>query len=262
MLKKSLGQHLLVDRKLLKMEATLCMPRGKKVLEIGPGTGNLTEMLLAFGPKKLVCVEKDPDMASALEARFGASRNLQIVRVDFLEWEPDGDFDIVCGNLPYYISSKIIFKAAKMEFSRAVFCLQKEFAERIGAMPGERKYSRLSVQAGKAFDVVFRRNVPAGAFYPPPKVDSQIIALEKKTREGGGGATASDAFVTAIFSHRKKTLRAALAASSSALGMPKAQLAKTAESLPFSGRRVFQLGMEEIAEAEKAVRHAAKKAKA
>lgn len=255
MLKKSLGQHLLVDRKLLKTEATLCMPHGKKVLEIGPGTGNLTEMLLSFGPKKLVCVEKDPDMASALEARFGQRKELQIVRADFLVWEPDGDFDVVCGNLPYYISSKIIFKAAKMDFSRAVFCLQKEFAERIGAMPGERKYSRLSVQAGKAFEVIFRRNVPAGAFSPPPKVESQIIALEKK---GGGEASkagqASDLFVTAIFSHRKKTLRAALAASSSALGMPKAGLAKIADGLAFSSKRVFQLGMDEIAEAEKALK--------
>ncbi len=251
MLKKSLGQHLLVSEKFLKAEATLCVPRGKNVLEIGPGTGNLTEHILRHKPKLLVCVEKDPDMASALEFRLGNQKNLRIICQDFLDYKPGADFDIVCGNLPYYISSKILFKVAKMDFSRAVFCLQKEFAERIGAKPGERKYSRLSVQAGKAFEVSYRLGVPAGAFSPPPQVDSQIIVLEKTG--GNSAGKASDAFVTAIFSHRKKTLRAAMIVSCAALGLDKARAAAIADTLAFSKKRVFQLEMGEIAEAERAV---------
>ncbi len=250
MLKKSLGQHLLVSRKILKAEALLCIPDGKRVLEIGPGTGNLTEMLLSFKPASLVCVEKDPEMAAILRRKFAGEQAIEIICMDFLDYEPEGGFDIVCGNLPYYISSRIIFKAAKMDFERAVFCLQKEFAQRIGAKPGQRKYSRLSVQAGKAFDVVYRLDVPAGAFSPPPKVDSQIIVLEKREDAPAGDTGADDAFVTAIFAHRKKTLRAALVASHKALGIEKHEIAEIAGKLPFSGKRVFQLTMDEIREAQ------------
>ncbi len=255
MLNKRLGQHLLVNKQTLKTEATLCIPKGKKVLEIGPGTGNLTEMILHYKPKILVVVEKDPVMAHILAHKFKGHKNLEIICEDILEYKPKkDDFDIICGNLPYYISSKIIFKVAKMNFSRAVFCLQKEFAERIGAEPGDRKYSRLSVQAGKAFELVYRQDVPRGSFAPPPQVDSQIIVLDKKSAsQAKKTPQVSDEFVTAIFSHRKKTLRAALAASCKALGKEKHALMMIADRLTFSDKRVFKLSMEELGIAQKAV---------
>ena len=172
--KKSLGQCFLEDKNILALEAKLAEPQGKTVLEIGPGDGRLTEAVLALKPRRMIAVEKDSRFASLLKEKFAG--RAEIVEGDFLKAEPPA-CDIVIGNIPYYISSDIVFTIAPLKFERAVLMVQKEFAQKMVAKAGEKNYGRLSVTAQLAFEVKLERIVPRHLFRPVPKVDSAIIIL-------------------------------------------------------------------------------------
>ncbi len=201
--KKSLGQNFLQDHNILRKEAELAKVEGKVVLEIGPGDGRLTEKILAQKPKKLIVVEKDDRFVKLLSEKFGDA--VEVVHADFLETELDG-IDIVIGNIPYNITSPIIFKIAKMSFERALFMVQKEFAEKMVAIVNESNYGRLSVTAQLAFHVKLVQIVPAHLFIPKPRVDSAIILLEKNIQ-----ITKEDEIVImALFQHRNQNAKNAL----------------------------------------------------
>ncbi|MBM3228968.1 ribosomal RNA small subunit methyltransferase A [Candidatus Parvarchaeota archaeon] len=254
MLKKHLGQHLLVDQKILGLEAQLCNVEGEKVLEIGPGSGNLTQKLLESNPRQIICVEKDPIMVDKLKVRFAGVDRVKIVKQDFLDFGQDG-FGRIVGNLPYYISSKILFKVAKMDFDLAVFCLQREFVARMIAKPGDRDYSRLSVETSKYFVPKAFIEVPAVAFHPQPKVDSVIISLEKKKPEADAQQSGpADIFIRAIFSHRKKTLRAAILAANRNFFAQKAEMKSSLDGLPHASQRVFKLTPLQLGQASEFLR--------
>ncbi len=206
--KKSLGQSFLEDRNILAIEARLAAPGGKAVLEIGPGDGRLTDAVLALKPKKLVAIEKDARFAELLRKKYSGRTDVEIVEADFLDYElPSGGVDVVVGNIPYYISSDIVFRLAGMEFGHAVLMVQKEFAQKMAARPGERNYGRLSVTAQLAFDVSIERTVLRHLFRPVPEVDSAIIIL----RPTGLGLSAQQANVIRwLFQHKNKTVRNAL----------------------------------------------------
>ncbi len=176
--KRRLGQHFLTDPRILQRIAdALEAGPGDTVLEIGPGPGGLTEALAARAGK-LVAIEKDAELVPGLRERVPAA---SVVEADALDadWHALGGPDfLVAGNIPYNITSPLIDKAlTPPRPRRIVFLVQKEVADRVGALPGSEAYGALSVgvQAVARAERLF--TVPAGAFHPRPKVDSAVLRL-------------------------------------------------------------------------------------
>ena len=210
--KKALGQHFLVDEHYVQRIVAAIRPQpGQRMVEIGPGPGALTRPLLAV-LTHLDVVEVDRDMVARLEAEFSAER-LTIHRADALRF-PFGDLgpDLrVVGNLPYNISSPLLFHLAEFAggIRDMVFMLQKEVVDRMAAAPATADYGRLSVMLQARFRVDKLFVVPPGAFRPPPKVDSAIVRLIPLAPEAVAyrdHATFAEV-VARAFGQRRKTLR-------------------------------------------------------
>ena len=210
--KKRFGQHFLTDRHYLERIVAAIDPRpGDTMVEIGPGTGLMTERLLQR-LERLHVVEIDRDLAQALRERFPAQR-LVVHEADVLEFEfaaLPAPLRIV-GNLPYNVSTPILFRvaAAAPRLQDAVFMLQREVVERMVARPGTPAYGRLSVMLQYRFAMESLLDVPAGAFTPAPKVESAVVRMvpldERRPRARDEERFA--AIVAAAFSQRRKTLR-------------------------------------------------------
>lgn len=213
--KKSLGQHWLNDAASLEaMCAAVSVVADDTVLEIGPGLGTLTELLVARA-KKVVAVEFDSDLAADLPTRISAD-NLEIVNQDILSFDfgalPPG-YKIVA-NIPYYLTSNLIRVISETPNRplAAALLVQKEVALRAAAAPGQ--MSLLSVTAQYYWSVSLGEIVPAALFTPPPKVDSQILILQRRARPLFDDIVEKDFFrlVKAGFSQRRKTLLNSLSA--------------------------------------------------
>ncbi|MBD3389889.1 ribosomal RNA small subunit methyltransferase A [Candidatus Micrarchaeota archaeon] len=202
--KKSMGQHFLQDNSLLEFEATLANPKGRKVLEIGPGDGRLTEKLLQNSPSSLTVIEKDSEWAAHLQKRFGEEIN--VVSGDFLE-EDFPSFDVVVGNIPYYITSPILYRLAEMDFRHAVLMVQLEVARKMVARPRSSEYGRLSVVAQLFFNTQIVKRVKKGAFSPSPKVDSAIVLMVRKPFNPEKSFLH---FLRIIFQHKNQMVKKAL----------------------------------------------------
>ncbi len=236
-MKKRMGQHFLKDERILEKEARIASVKGKRVLEIGAGDGRLTEKILGQEPKTVYAVEKDRKLVEKLEKRFAGRDDVEIIEGDFLGLELP-DFDVVVGNIPYYITSPIIFRLKDYEFERAVLIVQKEFAEKMIARSGERNYGRLSVTSQLFFSIEPVAVIPRRFFVPQPKVDSALIVLE---RTGRKLSRKEEDIIRALFSHRNKTVRNALTHSK----LPKEKISSLGEILK---RRVRTLEPEECIE--------------
>ena len=185
--KKSLGQNFLIDEKILnQIVKNGNVKKNDIVLEIGPGTGKLTEKIIKRKPQKFIVVEKDKLLSDQLKIKFGDS--LEIMNEDILKCYDKFKFDRpikVFGNLPYNISTKILTSMIKLEnldklFSNFIFVFQKEVADRIVAKYNTKQYGRLSIlstwkmEKSKIFDI------PPSSFYPVPKVWSSLIKFVPK----------------------------------------------------------------------------------
>jgi 16S rRNA (adenine1518-N6/adenine1519-N6)-dimethyltransferase len=211
--RKRFGQHFLTDRHYVRRIVEAIAPRpGEAMVEIGPGTGILTEPLIEAGLRPLHAVEIDRDLARALRERFTAA-GLVVHETDVLEF----DFASlpaplrVVGNLPYNVSTPILFQvaAAADRIADGVFMLQKEVVDRMVARPASAEYGRLSVMLQYRFEMAALFRVPPGAFTPPPKVDSAVVHMRPL---GADRLRARDEelfsqLVGAAFSQRRKTLR-------------------------------------------------------
>ncbi len=204
--RKRLGQHFMKDRNILRKEVALAKVKDKRVLEIGAGDGRFTEEIVKAKPKVVYAFEKDSELAGLLRKRFENEKHVIVVEGDFLEAELP-EFDVVLGNIPYYISSSIVFRLAGFSYERAVLMVQKEFAEKMVAKPNEKNYGRLSVTSQLAFDVEFVQKVPRHLFSPPPKVDSALIVLKPT---GKKLSNHEEDIIRALFQHKNKTVRNAL----------------------------------------------------
>ncbi|GAC1690375.1 MAG: 16S rRNA (adenine(1518)-N(6)/adenine(1519)-N(6)) -dimethyltransferase RsmA [Gemmatimonadaceae bacterium] len=179
--RKRLGQHFLSDQRILtRIADTLRPTAGETIVEIGPGRGALTELLRGRG-RRLVAVELDGELAARLRVRYADDPTVEIVEQDVLDVNlgalAGADY-VVVGNVPYYITTPILFHVLRAPRpARAVFLVQAEVAARVVSPPGSKTYGALSVnvQAVATADVVFR--VPAGAFVPPPKVESAVLRV-------------------------------------------------------------------------------------
>lgn len=210
---KALGQHWLTDRDILtSIAAEAEITPDDTVLEIGPGLGTLTSVLLRQA-KKVIAVEYDAELARKLPGQFPGT-NLEVHNEDFLTFDlsqlPVG-YKVVA-NVPYYITAKIIGRllGAENKPARAVLLVQKEVAERLAAGPGE--MSVLAVSAQVASDVTLGDVVPAEYFTPPPKVNSQVVVLTTREISALGDLNEADFYrvVKAGFSERRKKLRSSL----------------------------------------------------
>lgn len=213
-IRKSLGQHFLSDRRILaRIVDALELEDGDTVIEVGPGRGSLSE-LLAPGARRLVLIELDRALAALLRERFAGRPSVEVMQADVLTVDlaraAGSDAYKLVGNVPYYITTPIIFHALRAPRpSRAVYLVQREVAERIIAAPGSDAYGALSVnvQAVARATLLFR--VAAGAFHPPPKVESAVVRIDP--RPDPVVSTAEEApfrrFVQDAFGMRRKQLR-------------------------------------------------------
>jgi 16S rRNA (adenine1518-N6/adenine1519-N6)-dimethyltransferase len=213
--KKSLGQHWLYDEASLQAMCVAADVRDTDViLEIGPGLGTLTELLVKQA-ERVIAVEFDDKLAASLPARIKAD-NLEVLSQDILDFDFTSlppDYKIVA-NIPYYLTSHLIRVISETPNPprTAVLLVQKEVAQRVAAQPGD--MSLLSVTAQFYWRVSVALEVPARLFTPPPKVDSQILVLERLPMPRLPETQAKDFFrlVKAGFSQRRKTLLNSLSA--------------------------------------------------
>lgn len=219
-LKKALGQHFLVDRDVLAniVHAISPLP-GERLVEIGPGDGALTLPLLDAA-SSLTAIELDRDLHPVLAARAAAHGELQLVGADVLDVDLAALADSLggplrlVGNLPYYVSSPILFHclAHREAIVDMTFLLQKEVVDRVVAAPGSKTYGRLSVMLQLACTASALLEVPPEAFRPPPKVRSALLRLVPRPAAElpqVDPATLA-AVVKAAFAQRRKTLANAL----------------------------------------------------
>jgi 16S rRNA (adenine1518-N6/adenine1519-N6)-dimethyltransferase len=214
---KRLGQNFLVDpANLQKVMAVAQVSPGDSVLEVGPGLGSLTR-LLAQQAARVVAVEVDAHLIPPLKEVLAGCKNVEIVLGDILSlppaaWRQPAGY-LVVANIPYYITSALIRRLleTRPQPARMVLTVQKEVAERICAGPGKLSLLALSVQVYG--EPRLAANIPAGAFYPPPQVDSAIVRIDLLP-EPRIPASRLDHFfrlAKAGFSQKRKNLRNALA---------------------------------------------------
>jgi 16S rRNA (adenine1518-N6/adenine1519-N6)-dimethyltransferase len=219
--KKSWGQNFLGDEAVLDDIARLAAPTpGARVVELGAGLGHLTARLLARGAS-VVAVERDRDMARVLRGELGERITLleaDAARFDYAAVAGPGERLSVVGNLPYHLTSPILFSLLDQldHLARATFLVQREVAERLAAEPGEKDWGILSVFLQREADVSIERIVPPGAFFPPPRIHSAVIHALFRPPPAGCEVIEDARFrrlVKAGFAQRRKTLKNALEAS-------------------------------------------------
>lgn len=211
--RKRLGQHFLTDRRALERIAEAVDPQpGETIIEIGPGRGALTDLLVARADR-LVAIEVDKLLVPVLRARYAALPHVTIVEGDVLDLSlpslAAGPWALV-GNVPYYITTPIIFQALRSPRpSRMVFLVQREVAERVAAAPGDDAYGALSVNVQALADAEVVARVPAGAFHPRPKVESAILRLTPRAQPVVTSDEESpfSRLVQAAFGQRRKQMR-------------------------------------------------------
>jgi len=221
--RKRFGQHFLEDVWVRKVVAAVAAQADDVMLEIGPGAGALT-LPIAAAARLVIGIELDRDLAADLPAV--APPNVRVVAADILEINfaevlppPSEATRIrVVGNLPYNISSPILFRllearAADPRISDATLMLQKEVADRLVARPGTKDYGVLTVLLGRRARITHLLTLPPGAFRPPPKVISAVVRLDFLQDEDVTPAPpAFDAMVRGLFTRRRKTIANSLAA--------------------------------------------------
>jgi 16S rRNA (adenine1518-N6/adenine1519-N6)-dimethyltransferase len=185
--KKSLGQNFLIDQTILKKIVSLIKIKDKFVLEIGPGTGNLTSYILKSNPKKLIVVEKDEFLVNDLKKKF--KNKIIIINDDILKIDETKLCEerlIVFGNLPYNISTEILAKwiinleNTNFWFDSLILMFQKEVADRILSKCNSSNYGRLTILANWKLEIDKICDIKPGSFSPKPKVDSSLLFFKPK----------------------------------------------------------------------------------
>ncbi len=235
---------------------TMCYSTGEPCLELGAGLGHLTRHLLASGAK-VVAVERDRELAEAL--RGLELPGLQVLEANAAELDlaaaAGAPQVVVVGNLPYHLSSPILFEVLEQveAVPRAVFTLQKEVVERLAAEPGSRDYGLLTVLLGLRFRVVHSFDVHRSRFHPPPQVDSAVVRLDRLAvpRAPVRDPERFRRVVKAGFAHRRKTLLNSLQREPTLEGLDLA--GALAAAGVDGGRRAETLSVEEFAALERAL---------
>lgn len=218
------GQNFMIDRNLVALVADAGqIAPGELVIEVGPGTGTLTEELLSRS-QNVVAVEIDRDLAGLLRQHFAGREGFRLIEGDALsgkhELNPEllatiaearagGKTAKLVANLPYNIASPLVIELLIAGVERLAFTVQKEVALRLKASPGTSEYGPLTVMAQLLAEVKLERVLPAQAFWPAPKIESALVTLRRK-EQTISDTRALGSFVSGLFSSRRKMLRKAL----------------------------------------------------
>jgi 16S rRNA (adenine1518-N6/adenine1519-N6)-dimethyltransferase len=218
------GQNFMIDQNLVRIVADAgLIEAGDVVIEVGPGTGTLSEELLARGAD-VIAVEIDRDLARMLRERFAGKQRFKLIEGDALSSKHalndelqqtiavslgDGRPVKLVANLPYNIASPLIIELLIAGVSALAFTVQKEVADRLRAPAGSDAYGPLSVMAQLLARVEVLRTLSPQVFWPAPKIESALMRMTRENR-AGADASAAGRFVHKIFSFRRKTLRNAL----------------------------------------------------
>ena len=212
--KKSLGQNFLIDRAVLEQIVSTVDIADKQILEIGPGSGNLTSYILKKNPQKVFVIEKDDELVLVLKEKF--DDQIEIINDDVLKISEDKISDnklIVFGNLPYNISTEILSKwimnTGKISwFKSLVLMFQKEVADRIIAETNSSKYGRLSILTSWKLNVKKIIDIKPQSFSPKPKVDSSLLLFTPKENFFQLNNAKNLEMITRVFfSQRRKMLK-------------------------------------------------------
>jgi 16S rRNA (adenine1518-N6/adenine1519-N6)-dimethyltransferase len=218
--KKRLGQHFMIDPALLQAIARLMVPDLGRwtALEIGAGIGTLTREL-AGRARRVYALEMDRDLAPAIEKTCGGIPNIHVVwgnALDYdlcgrsLEQENPGDPLLLCGNLPYYVTSEILYSGLvkRCAWDRMAFVVQEEVGDRMSGPPGTRDFGRLSLWCQYRARVVVERRISRGSFIPRPDVGSCLVTLDMRPSFplSPKGEELLDRISRSVFSKRRKTL--------------------------------------------------------
>ena len=185
--KKSLGQNFLIDQNIINKIVNIVNIKDKNILEIGPGTGNLTLEILKRKPKKIILIEKDNNLVNLLQNRF--DRSVKIISEDVLKVNEsllDDQILTVFGNLPYNISTEILSKwilnlsQNKIWFNCLVLMFQKEVADRIISKFNTKDYGRLSILANWRLNIKKIFDIQPSCFQPKPKIQSSVLFFEPR----------------------------------------------------------------------------------
>jgi 16S rRNA (adenine1518-N6/adenine1519-N6)-dimethyltransferase len=240
--RKSLGQNFLLDRRVQeRIVAAAALSAEDAVVEIGAGLGALTA-LLAERAGKVLAIERDAQLAAILREELGQESTLEILEADALEVDfaaaarRFGRPLVVVGNLPYVVTSPVLFAiiaaaARGQVVERAIFMVQKEFAQRMLSPPGNREYGRLSVMVQQVAEAEILFHVSPAAFLPPPAVTSTVVRLRPRA-EPLGPVRDPAVFAQVVreaFGTRRKMLRRAL---EPAFGGARAAAALAAAGIP------------------------------
>ena len=187
--KKRLGQNFLINKDIIKKIADIgIINKDANIIEIGPGSGSLTEELLKRNPKKIFAIEFDKDLSNYLEKIKNNYQNFNYEISDALTFDEKKIFkknSIIFGNLPYNISLKLLIKWIYSDpwppfYDQMILMFQKEVAERIVATSNNKKYGRISILTNARLEVKFHFNISKKEFNPEPKVDSSVLSFTPK----------------------------------------------------------------------------------
>jgi len=236
-LKKSLGQHFLIDKTVCeKIRAVLMEQPINQLVEVGPGAGALTEFIYKIPTNAYKAIELDTEKVNYLLHAYPDLAG-KLINEDFLETAIpfEGSFVLV-GNFPYNISTQIVFKVLdwKAQVPMMVGMFQKEVAERIAAKPHSKAYGILSVLAQAFYEVTYLFDVPPSAFNPPPKVDSGVIMFKRKAIFPAMASEKSFYHIVKMaFGQRRKMLRNPLKPYFTSAQLEDPIFTKRAENLTF-----------------------------
>jgi len=240
--KKHLGQHFLTDKNIARKIVESLSEETHNILEVGPGTGVLTELLIQIPDKKIMAMDVDQDSIAYLKEHF-PEHQAHFLLQDFLKSDLTSvfqeDFSVI-GNFPYNISSQILFKAIenRQRIPELIGMFQKEVAERIASGPGTKKYGILSVLSQAFYETRYLFTVHEHVFSPAPAVKSAVIRMERKTPFT---LSCDEALffnvVKTAFNQRRKTLRNSLKS-----------LMSAPDNHPILQSRPEQLNVEEFCE--------------
>ena len=213
--KKSLGQNFLIDQNIIKTIISTSNIKDRTILEIGPGTGNLTNEIIKENPKKFFVIEKDTRLTKFLHQTF--NKKIEIINGDILDLNENMLSDeklVVFGNLPYNISTEILckwivnLKDKDFWFDELILMFQKEVAERILAKFNTSNYGRLSILANWKLHIKKICDIYPNSFSPKPKIDSTLLHFTPKKNFFEINDPKNLEIVTRIFfSHRRKMLK-------------------------------------------------------
>ena len=211
--KKSLGQNFLLDKNIInKIINAAGIVSSDVVLEIGPGTGNLTKFIVSQKPKKIYLIEKDENLANTLEKQY--LNKISIIKKDILKIPYEfysGKKFLILGNLPYNISTKILSEWClnkKLAVSKMILMFQKEVAERILAEVNSKNYSRITILSKWKFEIKKIVDVKPNSFFPKPRVHSTVLEfVPKKSFQKIKDPKNLEKITKVFFSQRRKMIK-------------------------------------------------------